>query len=142
MADIGLGMDLTVVAGGQVITGVTISYAEYIRLLTERMSPALEERPGFQALGDVLQDTAQQAETTRQERQDRRDEMRKADASPEEIEDSPLEKPQETKFLHLKDAVIGSQADGHGHLLWRVSFDDISGWSLGRSLEQRADASR
>ncbi|MGT2426597.1 hypothetical protein [Amnibacterium kyonggiense] len=105
-------IDLTVVVGGVLVTGVLISGDEHTRLMEERMEQAA---PGFL---DGYRTIAHAADEARREQYERRT-----------AADLPLPA---RRFLHLKDVTIFGGSTTANVPLWRGLMDSVTGWTFGK----------
>lgn len=132
LADAGVGVSVTVIADGQLITGEPVPYGIYLGDLTELFRSGLPTESDFEPALEALKEAATTAEDRREQRHARREAMRNRGASAAEMADSDLETSDELNYLHLRSVTIGTGSETTTHALWRVRVDAITGWSLGR----------
>lgn len=127
MADIGVGVGVTVMSHGQVISGELISRAEYMSLLADAFETATHSGPKVDVVGP-LRAAAEEAESARLERQTLRDEVMSGKKTDAEAEEAGLDAQQYLRFLHLKDVDVA----GTRFPIWRCDLASIDGWAPGR----------
>lgn len=111
--DTGTSMSLTVHVGGGIVTGLLVGYAEWLRLVSEKIRV---DTPTAAGVLDPLV-------TAEHEHQEQRGAQR---------EDAPFVAP---RHLHLRDAhfIDGGNEDpplDRIGFLWRGRLSEVSGWTL------------
>ncbi|WP_432491398.1 hypothetical protein [Kineococcus auxinigenes] len=105
MADHGMVLDITLFAGGQVVSGTLIGRDRWLQQFSER---AARGGAGGRQVAEDVQRLLQALESRR-----------------------PAGEPPHRDFLHLAGAQIdGTQRIAEG-LLWRGRISEVAGWSLG-----------
>lgn len=109
--DAGIGVDITVVADGTVVSGRLVSMHDWLRMNADQFP----DGEVAQILADHLRQLAAEATPT------------SADSDDDDGQPS-------ASYIHLADArYVDAQGayPGRGSLLWRGRLSGISGWSLG-----------
>lgn len=130
LAETGIGFNLTLIAGGQVVQGEVIPLSAYFELVGQSFQDVGND--AGRGAGEVFKKQSLRAKTGEAEREALRDRAFSGDEEANEELDGPEHIP---SYIHLKDAAIVHNS-AQGPSFWnvkvmRIALDAVSGWSYG-----------
>lgn len=130
LAETGIGFDVTLIAGGQVVQGEVIPLSTYFELVGQRFQDVGND--AGRGVGEVFKERSLRAKTAEADRE----ELRERAFSGDEEANEELDGPEHIRSsIHLKDAaIVHNSAQGPSFLnvkVMRIALDAVSGWSYG-----------